>query len=111
MPVPALPLAAVADGVIVTIRLTPRAGRDALAGLSRTAGPRGEETALAAQVSAIPADNAANEALLRLLAKSWRLPASTFSVTSGARSRIKRVLVRGTPEKLIPLISGMIDAA
>lgn len=92
----------------MTIRLTPRAGRDALCGLSRAAGPRGEETVLAAQVSAAPADGAANQALLRLLARDWRLPVSSLSVTSGARSRVKRVLVRGAAAELTPFLSGKI---
>ena len=69
------------------VRLTPRSGRDAVEGWD------GE--VLRVRVSAAPVDGGANKALVRLLAKSLRLPASRVSLVAGARSRVKVVEVAG----------------
>ncbi len=99
------PFAPTADGVLVTVKLTPRARRTGIDGVVETAGPRGPETALAVRVAAPPVDGAANAALIQLLAKSWRLPPSSFEIASGDTSRNKRVLIRGTSSTLLQHIS------
>lgn len=97
---PALPLVAVADGVIVTVKLTPKSRRDAIEDVGEEAGPRGPESVLRARVSAPPEDGKANAALLALLAKSWSLPRRDLTLVAGATSRVKRVHVRGNPAAL-----------
>ncbi|HYM27624.1 MAG TPA: DUF167 domain-containing protein [Steroidobacteraceae bacterium] len=72
----------------VSVRLTPRGGRDAVEGWD------GE--VLRVRVSAAPVNGGANEALVRLLAKSLGLPASRVTLVAGARSRLKLVDVAGT---------------
>ena len=93
------------DGVRVALRVTPRAGRDALAGLWTG----GEETALAVKVAAAPDDGAANEAVLRLLARSWDVPRSTLSLVAGATARRKIVMVAGEPARLLPLMQASVE--
>lgn len=105
-----LPLTATTEGVIVTIRVTPRARREGLDGTTEVAGPRGAETALAVRVSAPPADGAANQAVLRVLAKAWRLPPSSLAIIGGASSRLKRVLVRGEAAALLRHLGDRIAA-
>jgi uncharacterized protein len=105
-----LPLTATADGVVVTVRVTPRARQDGIDGATETAGPRGAEPALAVRVASPPADGAANAAVLRVLAKAWRLPPSSLTILAGASSRLKRVLVRGDATTLLRHIAGRIAA-
>ncbi len=110
MPSPRLPLTATADGVVVTVRVTPRARREGVDGATEVAGPRGAEPAFAVRVSAPPADGAANAAVLRVLATAWRLPPSSLTILAGASGRLKRILVRGDSAALLRHIGGRIAA-
>ena len=74
-------------GVRFAVRLTPRAGRDRIDGVS------GGE--LRVHVSAPPVDGAATRALLRLLASDLDLPTGAVSLVTGASSRHKVVEVAG----------------
>ena len=74
------------QGVILRLRLAPRASSTGIAEVSRDR--------LRVRVSAPPVDNAANRALCAWLAKEFRIPASQVSVVSGAHAREKRVRVR-----------------
>lgn len=103
-----LPLSPTADGVLVTVRVTPRARRAEVEGAINVNGPRGPETAIGVRVTAPPADGAANEAVLRTLAAAWRLPPSSLEIAAGGASRLKRVLVRGEPASLLRLLSGKL---
>ncbi len=85
------------------VRLTPRGGRDALAGWER--GEDGK-LCLKARVSAPPEQGKANEALVRLIAKKLRIGSSRVQVVSGATSRLKVVEVQG----LAALPAGFGDA-
>lgn len=84
------------------MRLTPRASAERIDGVA--------DGRLRVAVTAPPVDNQANEALLRLLAKRWRLPRRDLSIVTGATSRNKIVFVAGGPAELIrrlmPLIAG-----
>ena len=86
----------------VKIRLTPR-GRD-----NRIDGIAGD--ALKVSVTAPPAENQANEALLRLLAREWRLPQRDLSIASGGKSRNKTVLIAGEPAALLARLTDAIEA-
>ena len=80
------------EGLIVTCRLTPKGGRDALDGVAALS----DGTAvLAARVREAPEDGKANEALCRLLAKAAGVPASRAKLVAGAKSRVKQVLLAG----------------
>ncbi len=69
------------------VRLTPRGGRDAIDGVV--------DGVLRARVAAAPADGAANEAFLRLIARELRVPRATVSLIAGATGRRKLVAVDG----------------
>lgn len=70
--------------VRVVVRLTPRAGRNELAGV------RDDDTILA-RVTAAPSDGEANAALCRLIAKAAAVPPSTVAVVRGHKSREKTI--------------------
>lgn len=86
------PWRAEADGLVLRVRVTPRSGRDALAGIhSASDGAQ----AVAVKVRAAPEDGAANEAVCRCLARALGRPASAVSLRSGATSRVKTIAVAG----------------
>ncbi|HET7410879.1 MAG TPA: DUF167 domain-containing protein [Paracoccaceae bacterium] len=81
-----------AGALRLRIRLTPRGGRDRIDGWAEDAdGAR----VLKVRVTAPPADGAANEALVRLLARTLGVPRSAVAITAGASSRRKTVEVVG----------------
>lgn len=100
------PIRAVSDGVIVAVRLTPKARRDAVEGLAENADG---STALRARVTAAPESGKANAALIRLLAKSWKLPKSALSVAAGATDRRKVIHVAGNPSTLRTQLARWIE--
>jgi uncharacterized protein (TIGR00251 family) len=80
------------EGLIVTVRLTPKGGRDAIDGIETLADG---QTVLKTHVRAAPFEGAANEALCRLLAKTLGVPPGRTEIVGGATSRIKRVKIVG----------------
>jgi uncharacterized protein YggU (UPF0235/DUF167 family) len=79
-------------GVRVTVRLTPRAGRNAVTG--RAADAHGAPI-LKVAVTAVPERGAANEALIALLAKAWRLPKTALTIVGGTTDRTKLIEIAG----------------
>jgi uncharacterized protein len=75
----------------ISVRLTPRAGRDAIDGWD------GER--LRVRVAAAPVDGRANEALLHLLAKTVGVAPSRVALVSGAQARTKIVDIDGVSAK------------
>ena len=75
------------DGIVVSIRVIPRAGR------SGVAGARGD--ALLVRLNAPPVDGAANEELIAVIAQALGVPKRAVTIVSGGRSRQKRVHVSG----------------
>lgn len=110
MPAQSLPLSTTQEGVVVTVRVTPRARRDGIVGMTEIAGPHGAAAALAVRIAAPPVDGAANEAIVRLLARTCELPASSFEIVAGGSGRVKRILVRGEPASLFRLLSERLAA-
>ena len=51
--------------------------------------------ALRVRIAASPVDGAANEELVRLLARAFGVPRSAVEITSGQTSKIKRIRVAG----------------
>ncbi len=103
-----MPIAPMADGIVVTVRLTPRGGRDALNGVAIDAAGR---AMLRARVSAPPEAGAANAALLALLADAFGIAKRTLTLASGATQRVKRVHIAGDPAALTARIGKLLEAS
>jgi len=86
------PWAVSADGLVVTVRLTPKGGRDAIDGIAHLSDGR---SVLKARVSVAPSDGAANTALVRLLAQALGVASRDVTLVGGATSRVKRVRIKG----------------
>lgn len=87
------------------VRLTPRAGRDALGGL-REVEP--EQPLLLARVAAPPLEGAANAALVKLVAKTLGVPKSAVAIVAGETSRIKALEVTGDAAALEAALESLI---
>ena len=86
-----------ADGVTLSVRLTPKGGRDAIDGVETLADGR---CVLKARVRAAPTDGEANEALRRLVASALEVPLRAVSLDAGATSRVKRLGIAGAGPRL-----------
>lgn len=76
------------SGVVIAVRVTPRSGRDEIAGV-------GEDGMLRVRVAAPPAEGAANEAVTRLVARTLGVPRGAVALVSGPRARQKRLRIEG----------------
>lgn len=85
------------EGLRVAVRVTPRAGRNAIVG----AGPdESGRNRLLVKVAAAPADGAANEAVVMLIADAFQVPRSHVSMIRGDTAREKLLIVRGNTAAL-----------
>lgn len=95
------------DGLVVTVRLTPRGGRDGFDGVERLADGR---AVLKARVRAAPTDGEANAALVHLFAKSLRVAPRTVALVAGDTSRIKRIKITGAAPALAAALARLTGA-
>ena len=111
-PEDALPLRPTSDGVRLAVRLTPRARADRI----RNAAD-GRAAALCVAVTAPPADNQANEALLRVLSRDWRIARRDLAIAGGHKSRDKLASIAsiasiaGDPAALIAQLTAALTTA
>jgi uncharacterized protein len=93
-----------ANGVLLEIRLTPKAGRDVLAGIEAI----GETAVLRAKVRAAPDSGQANAALAKLIANWADLPPSAVKLVKGGKSRRKTLLIEGDADRLVSILSALL---
>jgi uncharacterized protein (TIGR00251 family) len=86
------PWAVTADGVVLTVRLTPKGGRDSIDGIEATADGK---SVLKVRVRAAPSEGDANDALIRLIAKALGVAPRAVILTTGHTSRLKRLKIAG----------------
>ena len=80
-------IAPTTGGILIDVRVVPRAGRTALAGT--------RDGALLVRLSAAPVDGAANIQLVALLARTLGVARGAVTIVAGERGRRKRVHVAG----------------
>jgi uncharacterized protein len=82
------------EGLLLTVRVTPRSPRDEIVG------PQGD--ALKVRLNAPPVDGKANRRLVRFLGGRLEVPLSRIRIVRGQTGREKQVLVTGLlPEELL----------
>jgi uncharacterized protein len=86
--------------------LTPKASRNRIEGIQADADGA---SLLKVSVTAVPEAGKANAALIKLLAKSWKLPKSTFSIISGTTDRRKTLMIDGDTDRLMNELSNQMD--
>ncbi|HLT00771.1 MAG TPA: DUF167 family protein [Geminicoccaceae bacterium] len=95
------------DGVRAALKVTPRAATSGVRGIEvDDAG----QAYLAVRVNAPPEAGKANAALIRLLARRWRVPQRDLEVISGTSGRRKVLQIRGAPDALIARLEAIEGA-
>ena len=74
-------------GLTFTVRIVPRASRSEITGE--------QSGALRVRIAAAPVAGAANQELIKLLAKSFKLPKNAVQIISGSTSKNKIVRIQG----------------
>jgi uncharacterized protein len=94
------------EGVKARLRLTPGASKDQIKGVAT------DENGVAwltATVTAVPEGGLANKALIRMLAKEWRVAKSSIQLIAGQTNRRKTVLVTGDTAALTRKLADWLD--
>jgi len=79
-----------AGGLVLSVRLTPKGGRDAIEGIEQLASG---ESVLKVRVRAPPMEGEANAALVKLLVRTLGVPARDVRLVAGLSARVKRVRI------------------
>lgn len=95
------------DGLRVRVRLQPSGRADAILGLGQDADGN---TALKATVTTVPEGGKANQALIKLLAKEWKVAKSTLEVLQGQTSRTKVMYLAGDATQLADVLNAWAAA-
>jgi len=90
----------------VRLRLTPKASANRVTGL-KLDGQGG--VVLKASVTVVPEGGKANAALIKLLAKEWKLAKSSLEIVHGVTDRNKTVLVAGNTEHLLKKLQDWVS--
>lgn len=86
------------DGqVIFKVHVVPGSSRSEIAG--------SHNDSLRVRVAARPVEGAANEELIQLLAKTFRVSKSSVRIVSGARGRAKQVSIDGEPQTVVEVLA------
>jgi hypothetical protein len=102
------PLSAASDGVRVALRVAPKSSANRILGCADEAdGGR----VLKVAVTAAPEDGKANNAVIALLAKEWKLPKRDLTIATGAAARREVIHVAGDPSALLRRLREMIGDA
>jgi uncharacterized protein len=104
---PARPWTATPDGLLLTVRVTPKGGRDALEGIAHISDGR---AVLKARVRAAASDGEANSALVQLVARTLAVPRTSISLIAGATARIKRLEIAGNAGELAMTLERLTGA-
>jgi uncharacterized protein (TIGR00251 family) len=89
-PVP--PWRSEAGALVLSVRLTPKGGRDAIEGIEQLADGR---RVLKVRVRAPASEGEANAALVKLIAKELGVPPRDVRLVAGLSARVKRVKIVG----------------
>ena len=99
------PWSAGLGGVTLTVRLTPKGGRDAIDGIETMSDNR---AVLKIRVRAAPSEGEANAALIKLIAKAVGVPPRDVSLVAGATARIKRLVISGDGPSLVAALEKVV---
>ena len=92
-------------GATLTIRATPKVSKTAVTDVVAL---EGDATALGLRVAAPPVDGAANDEVVRFVAKQLRVGRSAVTLVAGQTSRVKRLRIEGNAVALEAALRGLI---
>jgi uncharacterized protein (TIGR00251 family) len=84
--------------ITLEVKVTPRASRDEIVGM--------RDGVLGVRVTAAPVDDAANKAVVKLIAKRAGVAPSRVRISKGTRGRRKRIEIEGAGPEVLKLLRG-----
>jgi uncharacterized protein len=103
----AAPWVVAPGGIVLTVRLTPKGGRDAIDGVEQMSDGR---AVLKVRVRAVPSEGEANAALVKVMAGALGVAPRAVALLSGATARIKRLKIDGDAAALTATIEKIVGA-
>jgi uncharacterized protein (TIGR00251 family) len=94
-------ISSTSGGVMIDVRVVPRAGRAGVAGA--------RDGALLVRLHAPPVEGAANAELIEVIARTLAVPKRQVTIVGGERSRAKRVRIDGVTEEFVRAACGLSD--
>jgi uncharacterized protein (TIGR00251 family) len=91
----------VPGGVVLSVRVIPRAAQSSLAGT--------RDGALLVRLTAPPVEGAANAELIEVIARALGVAKRAVSILSGERGRLKRLRVEGVTKEFVRAACGLSD--
>jgi uncharacterized protein len=82
--------------VLFKVHVVPGSSRTEVAGI--------HDDSLRVRVAARPVEGAANEELIFVLAKTFRVSKSSVRIVSGTRGRAKQISIEGEPEAVVAVL-------
>ena len=95
-------------GVVLSVRVTPRGGRDAVEGLRIDAEG---QPAISVRVAAAPVDGTANDAVEAVVAKWLGVNSRDVEVIGGLTARTKQLRIDGDPVALVRKLQALTAKA
>jgi uncharacterized protein (TIGR00251 family) len=95
-----------AGGIGISVRVTPRGGRDDIEGIETLADGR---RVVKVRVRAVAEGGEANRAVAELFAKALGIPKSKVRLVAGASSRVKQIAVEGDPAGIAEAMRRLIE--
>ena len=92
-------------GITLSLRLTPKGGRDSIDGVDELSDGR---PVLKVRVRAAPIKGEANAAVVRLIASAVGVPSRDVELATGDTARLKRLVIRGDGPSLIAALEKIV---
>ncbi|MCK5777371.1 MAG: DUF167 domain-containing protein [Rhodospirillales bacterium] len=99
------PFQLIDGGLDVRLRVTPKASRDAIGDLVADGQGNG---VIKIAVTAVPEKGNANAAVIKLLAKAWRLRKSDMEIVQGATDRNKVLRITGDGREILAKLRAFV---
>lgn len=99
------PFQLIEGGLDVRLRVTPKASRDAIGDLVADGQGNG---VIKIAVTAVPEKGSANAAVIKLLAKAWRLRKSDMEIVQGATDRNKVLRITGDGREILTRLRAFV---
>jgi uncharacterized protein (TIGR00251 family) len=81
------------DEVVFKVQVVPRSSRSEVVGE--------HNGSLRVKIAAPPVDGAANEELIRVLAKTFNVPRSAVRIVSGQTGKVKQISIKGRTNEVV----------
>ena len=88
------------------VRAAPKSSRNCVIGIATGAD---DHAVIKVALTAAPEGGKANTQLLKLLAKEWGMPRTSLSISRGATSRQKTIVIEAEPTKVRPLLMDWME--